>query len=132
MGDAMTKNRSLIVPAVVLGVALLVLAALYFVDSASALPSFIPGHEAGSSHHHVKHGIAAAIVGLGLLHLRLVSERPGGYGSICPDTTLNTALLGSPRIAKRPPLGTSLAGMIVLAPSSPAWATVASTSSQAK
>ena len=65
MGDAMTKNRSLIVPAVILGVALLALAALYFVDSASALPSFIPGHEAGSSHHHVKHGIAAAIVGLG-------------------------------------------------------------------
>jgi hypothetical protein len=65
MSDAMTKNRSLIVPAVVLGLALLALAVLYFVDSASALPSVVPGHEAGSSHHHVKHGIAAAIVALG-------------------------------------------------------------------
>jgi hypothetical protein len=65
MSDAMTKNRSLIVPAVILGVALLALAVLYFVDSASALPSFVPGHEAGSSHHHVKHGIAALIVALG-------------------------------------------------------------------
>ena len=27
-------------------------------------PSFFPGHQAGSSHHHVKHGIAAFLVGL--------------------------------------------------------------------
>jgi hypothetical protein len=65
MTGAMTKNRSLILPAVVLGVALLAVAVVYWVDSASSLPSFFPGHEAGSSHHHVKHGIAAAIVGLG-------------------------------------------------------------------
>jgi hypothetical protein len=61
----MTKNRSLILPAVVLGIVLLVVAVVYWVDSASALPSFFPGHEAGSSHHHVKHGIAAAIVAIG-------------------------------------------------------------------
>jgi hypothetical protein len=63
----MTKRRSLILPAVVLGIAFLALAMIYWVDSASALPSFLPGHEAGSSHHHVKHGIAAAVVGLGCL-----------------------------------------------------------------
>jgi uncharacterized RDD family membrane protein YckC len=61
----MTKNRSLIIPAVVLGIALLALAVLYFVSTADALPSFIPGHEAGSSHHHVKHGVAAVIVAVG-------------------------------------------------------------------
>ena len=61
----MTKHRELIVPAVIVGVLLLVLAILYFVDSADALPGFIPGHEAGSSHHHVKHGIAAAILAVG-------------------------------------------------------------------
>jgi uncharacterized RDD family membrane protein YckC len=61
----MTKRPQLILPAILVGVALLVLAALYFVDSASSLPSFIPGHESGSSHHHVKHGIAALILGLG-------------------------------------------------------------------
>ena len=27
-------------------------------------PSFFPGHQAGSDHHHVKHGIAAFLVGL--------------------------------------------------------------------
>jgi hypothetical protein len=61
----MTKRRELIVPAVIVGILLLALAVLYFVDSADALPSFIPGHEAGSAHHHVKHGIAAAILAIG-------------------------------------------------------------------
>jgi hypothetical protein len=61
----MTKNRNLIVPAIVLGVILLVVAVIYFVDSAASLPSFFPGHQAGSAHHHVKHGIAAAVLGIG-------------------------------------------------------------------
>jgi hypothetical protein len=52
-------------PAVVLGIVLLVVAAIYWIDSASALPSFFPGHQAGSSHHHVKHGLAAFILALG-------------------------------------------------------------------
>ena len=60
----MTKRPALILPAVVLGVLLLALAVLYFADTASALPSFIPGHQAGSAHHHVKHGIAAGLLGL--------------------------------------------------------------------
>jgi hypothetical protein len=61
----MTKHRSLIAPAVIAGLLLLALAILYFVDSADALPSVIPGHEAGSAHHHVKHGIAALLLGVG-------------------------------------------------------------------
>jgi uncharacterized membrane protein HdeD (DUF308 family) len=60
-----TKNRSLIAPAIVVGIILIVVAVLYFVDPAKSLPSFFPGHQAGSSHHHVKHGIAALVVGLG-------------------------------------------------------------------
>ena len=61
----MTKNRSLIIPAIVVGVVLLVVAIVYFVDPAKSLPSFFPGHQSGSSHHHAKHGIAALVVGLG-------------------------------------------------------------------
>lgn len=61
----MTKRPSLIIPAIVVGLLLLVLAVLYWVDTADALPSFMPGHEAGSSHHHIKHGIAAALLGVG-------------------------------------------------------------------
>jgi len=63
----MTKRPALIVPAVIIGLALLALAGLYFAESAGSLPGFIPGHEAGSAHHHVKHGIAAALLGLACL-----------------------------------------------------------------
>jgi hypothetical protein len=59
-----TKRRNLIVPAVIVGVLLLVVAIVYWVEPAGSLPSFFPGHEAGSSHHHYKHGIAAFILAL--------------------------------------------------------------------
>jgi hypothetical protein len=58
------KRRELIVPAVVIGVLVLVVAVIYFVEPAKSLPSFFPGHTAGSTHHHVKHGIAAFVVAL--------------------------------------------------------------------
>ncbi|HEX7292552.1 MAG TPA: hypothetical protein VF250_15640 [Conexibacter sp.] len=61
----MTKRRILIAPAIAVGVLLLVVTVVYVADTASALPSFFPGHEAGSAHHHVKHGIAALVVALG-------------------------------------------------------------------
>ena len=72
----MTKRPALIVPAIIVGLALLALAVLYFVDSADSLPSFIPGHEAGSTHHHIKHGIAAALLGLGCLVLAWFQTGP--------------------------------------------------------
>lgn len=61
----MPSNRSLVIPAVLAGIVLLIIAVVYFADSAANLPSFMPGHEAGSAHHHIKHGIAALIVALG-------------------------------------------------------------------
>ena len=48
----------------VVGVALLVVGVVYFAQPAGSLPSFFPGHQAGSSHHHTTHGLAAVIVGL--------------------------------------------------------------------
>jgi hypothetical protein len=62
-----TKRPQLIWPAVILGVIFCVIAVIYFIDDAGSLPSFFPGHEAGSTHVHFKHGIAAAVVGLGCL-----------------------------------------------------------------
>jgi uncharacterized membrane protein HdeD (DUF308 family) len=60
--------RKLIVPAVLLGVLLIVVAVIYFADSAHSLPSFFPGHVSSTSseanHHHTKHGIAALVVAL--------------------------------------------------------------------
>ena len=75
----MTKRSGLIVPAIILGVALLVLAVVYFVDSAASLPSFIPGHQAGSTHHHVKHGIAAGLLGLACLVFAWFQTGPGSH-----------------------------------------------------
>ena len=51
--------------AVLAGLVLIALAVVYWAEPAHALPSFFPGHEAGSNHHHVKHGIAAGILGIG-------------------------------------------------------------------
>jgi O-antigen/teichoic acid export membrane protein len=62
-----TKHPAVVWGAIVGGVVLLALAVLYWVEPASSLPAFIPGHEAGSSHHHIKHGIGALFVGLALL-----------------------------------------------------------------
>ena len=56
------KRRDLILPAVVAGLVFLAIAVLYWAEPAGSLPSFFPGHDAGSSHHHVKHGIAAIVV----------------------------------------------------------------------
>jgi uncharacterized membrane protein HdeD (DUF308 family) len=57
--------RKYLVPlAVILGIVLIVIGIVYFAESASSLPSFFPGHEAGSAHHHVKHGIAAVLLGI--------------------------------------------------------------------
>jgi amino acid permease len=58
----MTKHRNLIIPAVLTGLVLLALGVIYLVDSANALPTFLPGHQTGSPHHHVKHAIAALLL----------------------------------------------------------------------
>ena len=58
----MAKRRTLIIPAIALGAILLIVAVIYVANSAGSLPSFFPGHQSGSSHHHVKHGIAAFVV----------------------------------------------------------------------
>jgi hypothetical protein len=60
----MSKNRQLILPAVLLGTVLIVIAIVYWASTASGLPSFFPGHQAGSTTHHFKHGIAAFLLGL--------------------------------------------------------------------
>ena len=48
--------------AIILGLAFAVVAIVYWVLPAGLLPAFFPGYEAGSSHIHVKHGIAAALL----------------------------------------------------------------------
>ena len=50
-----------------LGVLVLIVAAVYFVVPADRLPGFFPGHQAGVTHAHIKHGIVAGVVGVVLL-----------------------------------------------------------------
>jgi hypothetical protein len=61
------RHPVVIVAAVVIGIALVALGIYYWVEPAGSLASFVPGHEAGSGHHHVKHGIAAFLLGVALL-----------------------------------------------------------------
>ena len=63
----MRNDRTLALLAVLAGLILIVIAIVYWVEPAKSLPGFFPGHQAGSSHHHVKHGIAAFFVGLAAL-----------------------------------------------------------------
>lgn len=61
------NSRPVIVIATVLGILLIALAIYYWVEPAKSLASFVPGHQAGSNHHHFKHGLASFLVGVALL-----------------------------------------------------------------
>ncbi len=50
-----------------LGVVLLIIAAVYFLVPADQLPSFFPGHEDGVTRVHMKHGIVSGVAGIVLL-----------------------------------------------------------------
>ena len=64
---AMRNDRLLVALAVLAGIVLIVIAIVYWVEPARSLPGFFPGHATGSGHRHVKHGIAAFVLGLGCL-----------------------------------------------------------------
>jgi UDP-N-acetylmuramyl pentapeptide phosphotransferase/UDP-N-acetylglucosamine-1-phosphate transferase len=63
----MQNRRVLVILALILGIVLIAISIVYWAEPAKSLPSFFPGHEAGSGHHHVKHGIAAFLLGLACL-----------------------------------------------------------------
>jgi uncharacterized membrane protein HdeD (DUF308 family) len=63
----MRSDKALVTLAVVVGIVLIVVGIVYFVEPAKSLPGFFPGQQDGSTHHHVKHGIAAILVGLACL-----------------------------------------------------------------
>jgi len=64
---AVARDRGLVLLAVVVGILLIVIAGIYWAEPAHSLPSFFPGHDKGSNRHHVKHGIAAFLLGLAVL-----------------------------------------------------------------
>jgi len=44
---------------IVLGLLFAVVGVVYLAKTAAQLPSFFPGHQAGSAHHHTKHALVA-------------------------------------------------------------------------
>ena len=58
---ASTRNAPavLTVSLIALGVIFGALGVLYLAKTAGQLPAFLPGHQAGSGHHHTRHALAA-------------------------------------------------------------------------
>ena len=64
----MRNDRLLAVLAALVGFELIVVGVIYIALNEHDLPSFFPGHVSHpASHHHVKHGIAAILLGLACL-----------------------------------------------------------------
>ena len=74
----MTHNqrRLLTLLALMLGLALIAVAIVYWAEPAKSLPSFFPGQQNHSNHHHFKHGIAAFLVGLAVLAFAWFQSAP--------------------------------------------------------
>jgi len=84
--DAFVRHRKLLVVlALVLGIVLMAIAVVYWAEPAHSLPSFFPGHEAGSDHHHVKHGIAAFLLGLACFAFAWFNSGPKKSAAQAPD-----------------------------------------------
>ena len=49
---------------VILGIAFVVIAIIYWLNPAGSLPAYFPGYEAGSTIVHFKHGLGSLILGL--------------------------------------------------------------------
>jgi hypothetical protein len=60
--------RTIVVPiAVIVGLAFIALAALYWLTPAGELPAFVPGFSPGSTKTHFNHGLGAIVIGLAAL-----------------------------------------------------------------
>ena len=61
----MPRTRVLIPAAVVAGIGLIIVAVIYWAEPAKSLPfPDLLGHQAGSNTVHIKHGIAAFLLGI--------------------------------------------------------------------
>jgi amino acid permease len=62
------SDRLLAAVAALVGLALIAVGVIYIALNEHDIPSFFPGHVSHpASHHHVKHGIAAILLGLACL-----------------------------------------------------------------
>ena len=70
------SDRTINILLVIAGAVLILIAVVYWLEPAKSLPGLMPGHEAGSTHHHVKHGLAALLLGVGALVLAWFRSGP--------------------------------------------------------
>lgn len=69
-------SRPLALLAAVIGLLLVIAGVVYFIQPASGLPAFFPGHDAADTAHHFKHGIGAVILGLAAFAFAWFSSKP--------------------------------------------------------
>jgi hypothetical protein len=60
-------KKTLMILAVVFAIGFFFLAWMYWTTPANALPSYFPGYDATLTTVHIKHGLGAFVVALGLL-----------------------------------------------------------------
>jgi hypothetical protein len=70
----MSKRLPLL--ATVIGAAFVLLAVVYALIPANALPSFVPGYDPALDTMHVKHGVASLLAGMALWAYAWFASRP--------------------------------------------------------
>jgi uncharacterized membrane-anchored protein YitT (DUF2179 family) len=70
------NKKTIVWGSIVLGIIFVALSLFYFVTPAGALPAFMPGFEAGSSHIHLKHAIASLVLAIALFILAWFKSGP--------------------------------------------------------
>jgi len=72
------RGRLFIAVLALIGLAFIAVGIIYLAAKAGSLPSFIPGHIAGSSAHRTNRGWIAVGIGVGILLIaRIVAELAG-------------------------------------------------------
>ena len=61
----MQGNRSVTALLIIVGILLVGLSFVYFTHTADALPHWLPGHQAGLTKVHTKHGLGSLLLGIG-------------------------------------------------------------------
>ncbi len=58
------NKKSRVAVSILVGIVLVVIAVVYWTTPTGSLPTYFPGYTAGGTGFHVKHGVAAFVVGL--------------------------------------------------------------------
>ena len=70
------NNKIITAIAVILGLALIAIALVYFTTPAASLPSFFPGFDLTTTKIHLKHGIASLLLGLAAFAYAWFNTKP--------------------------------------------------------